>query len=159
MERTLTDLGVEGETMDLFLRLKSFTLTTQMALVLALTQMKDVKGRSQVLDTAVTLDTVDQACFLARSLGMLAHEHATTPLKEIVDGRPIGVTREGRVMVCAAVDYVSWTRRTAEFASRQDLVSRKPVLKVCGALSPTARKEFEVRGWEVVETTPPVDLY
>jgi hypothetical protein len=154
IDKTLTDMGVDRETVDLFLRLKAFTLTSQMALVMALEQMKDVEGRVKVLELAVTLETYDQALFLAASLCMLAREHKATPLKEILDGRPVGVTKDGRVVVCVAADYVCWSQKTADFAGREDLVSRKPALKICGLLSPEARRQMESLGWKLHERVP-----
>lgn len=151
IEKTLTKMGVVQETVDLFLRHKAFTLTVQMAVVMALERMNDVEGRAEVLEFAVTLDSEDQASFLAYSLRMLAREHEATPLKRIMDGRPAGVTRDGRVVVCVAADYLCWTQRTADFVSREDLVARKPVLKLCGAVSAVARRELEGRGWALVE--------
>jgi len=154
IEKTLTDIGVDQETIDLFLRIKSFTLTTQTALVMALDRMKDVEGRDEVIHTAVTLETEDQARFLALGMSLLAREHERAPLASIIDGRPIGKTKKGHVVATMPVDYVSWTEKTAAFTSREDLLALHPRVYIPGKLSPRTRLEMEKAGWEIQEGVP-----
>ena len=151
IETTLRQMGTDQETIDLFLRHKAFTLTTQTALVRALEALGGVDGRAKVIETAVTAENEDQARFLAAGLSLLAREHRERPLAEILDGRPIGRTRDGRVLVTAPVDYVSWTERAATFAPRDDLLSHRPLLLVTGRLSERTRSEMERLGWEIRE--------
>ena len=154
MENSLRAMGVDQETIDLFLRQKHWTLTMQTALVMALEKLSGVEGRAEVLDMAVTADDEDQTRFLAVGLFLLAREHEATPLAEILDGKPIGLTKEGRVVATLPLDYVCWTERVAQFASREDLASRRPEVLIPGRFSHRARRGMEKAGWEIREEVP-----
>ena len=154
IEKTLKEIGVDQETLDLFLRQKYWTLTTQTALVMALVKLKGVEGRVDVLNTAVTAESEDQARFLALGFAMLAREHEKTPVREIVDGRPVGLTRDGRVLATAPVDYVCWTEKAAAFAAREDLQPHQPQVLVTGRLSARTRTEMKKAGWKIREGVP-----
>lgn len=151
IDKSLRDIGVDQETIDLFLRQKYWTLTTQTILVKALEKLSGVDGRAAVLDTAVTADNEDQARFLAVGLSLLAREHESTPLKAIVDGKPIGMTQKGRVVATMPLDYVCWTERVSKFANREDLLPNKPKVLIAGQMSPKAREEMQKLGWEIQE--------
>jgi hypothetical protein len=153
IEKTLRELGVAQETVDHFLRQKFWTLTTQTALAMALEKMPGVEGRAEVLDTAVEAEDEDQARFLAVAFSLLAREHEQEPLAEIVDGRPVGVTRSGRAVAAVPVDFVSWTERVAAFANRDDL--RRPVVILPGRVSERTRAEMTKLGWDIREQAPP----
>jgi hypothetical protein len=154
IEKSLKGMGVDQETVDLFLRQKYWTLTTQTALTLALGKLDGVEGRAEVLDTAVTAEDEDQARFLALGMSLLAREHKDMPLKSIIGGKPIGVSKKGRAIATMPIDYAVWSERVADFAKRDDLQQARPILKVAGRLSPRARTEMEALGWEVHEQAP-----
>lgn len=154
IEKTLGDVGVDQETLDLFLRQKNWTLTTQTILVKALQDLEGVEGRAEVLDTAVTADNEDQARFLALGLALLAREHRSTPFRTLLDGKPTGLLAKGRGVATLPLDYVCWTERVADFARREDLAAHKPSLLVTGRLSPRAKQEMEAAGWTVREGVP-----
>ncbi len=154
MENSLQEMEVAQETIDLFLRQKYWTLTVQTALVLALEKLAGVEGRAEVLETAVTAENEDQTRFLATGLSLLAREHEATPFAAILDGKPIGLTKEGRVVATLPVDYVCWNERVAKFASREDLASHHPKVLIPGLFSSRARSEMESAGWEVSENEP-----
>ena len=151
IEKSLKEMGVDQETTDLFLRQKYWTLTTQVALVKALEKLAGVEGRIEVLDTAVEVESEDQARFLAVGMSLLAREHEATPLASIVGGKPVGMTKDGSAIATVPVDYVSWTEKVAAFANREDLIPHKPRVMVTGKLSPRTREEMAKRGWDVKE--------
>jgi hypothetical protein len=151
MEKSLREMDIDQETIDLFLRQKYWTLTTQTVLVKALEKLKGVDGRKAVLETAVTADNEDQTRFLAVGLFLLAIEHESTPFKAIIDGKPIGMTQKGRIVATMPVDYVSWTERVAKFASREDLLPNTPTVMITGQMSARAREEMQKLGWTVRE--------
>ena len=154
IEKSLREMGVDQDTIDLFLREKYWTLTTQTALVMALTKMDGVAGRAEVLDLAVTAENEDQTRFLAAGLSLLARQHESSPLKAIIEGKPIGITHKDRLIATLPVDYVCWTARTDAFAHREDLLAHHPVAVVTGRFSPRARSEMEKAGWTVREGVP-----
>ncbi len=154
IEKTLQEIGCDQDTIDLFLRQKYWTLTTQTALVMALDKLKGVEGRTEVLDTAVTAETEDQVRFLTAGIAMLARENEKTPVKTIIGGRPVAMTPEGRVVVTAPVDFVTWTEKISEFAHREDLIPYRPVVFLTGIVSFRVRSEMQKAGWEVRERIP-----
>jgi hypothetical protein len=154
IEKSLREMGVDQETIDLFLRQKYWTLTTQTMLVMALEKLQGVEGRADVLDTAVTAENEDQARFLAVGFSLLAREHESTPMKTILGGKPIGITNKGRAVATMPVDFVCWTERVAAFALREDLHPHQPSVHITGRFSARAKQELEKAGWTVREATP-----
>jgi hypothetical protein len=159
IEKSLQEIEVDQETIDLFLRQKYWTLTTQTMLVMALEKLKGVDGRAEVLNTAVTAENEDQTRFLAVGFSLLAREHESTPIKEVVEGKPIGVTSKGHVVATMPVDYVIWSDRVAHFAHREDLLPNKPTVMITGQFSPRARSEFEKAGWNIRENIPVAGVF
>lgn len=151
IETSLEEMGVDQETIDLFLRQRHWTLTTQTMLVRALEQLEGVRGRPTVLDVAVSLEDEEQVRFLTLGMLLLAREHKSTPFMVLLDGKPMGLTHQNRVVAAVAVDYVSWTERMAGFTHRKNLVARRPTLLVTGRLSPRTRAEMQKAGWRTHE--------
>ncbi len=60
---------------------------------------------------------------------------------------PCAVDSNGVLLVAAPVDMLSWTPDVAEFAHRDDLVGRKPVLLLGGGASELTRTGFGALGW------------
>jgi hypothetical protein len=54
------------------------------------------------------------------------------------------------LQVAAPLDFLSWTLDVAEFAHRDDLVGRKPVLLLGGGASERTRTELRALGWTLV---------
>jgi hypothetical protein len=151
IEKTLKTMGVDQATVDHFLRQKYWTLTTQTALVHALERLKDVQGRAAVVDTAISAEDEDQARFLAFGITMLAREHESEALVEILDGKPIGRNKSGRIVATMPLDYVTWNERVENFADREDLGAKDRVVILTGRLSPRAHDEMKKRGWVIRE--------
>ena len=151
MEKSLQTMGVEQSDIDLFLRQKHWTLSTQTILVMALEKLEGVRGRVEVIETAVTAADEDQTRFLALGMSLLAREHAATPLESIVDGKPVGMTANGRVIATFPLDYVCWTERVATFAVRDDLQPNRPIAVITGRFSSQARAGMEKAGWTLRE--------
>jgi hypothetical protein len=76
--------------------------------------------------------------FMAGSVAILA-----TPIARVrVAGTVLGETADGTLVVPAAVDYVSWTERVANFAERPDITGAKARrLWLAGKVSPRTRQE------------------
>jgi hypothetical protein len=154
MEQRLKDLGVEQEPIDRFLRQEWFTDTIRLALVDSLVALGAGPGRPDVIDWALMAHSETQARFMAGSVAILARHHQMAgPISWMrVAGTVLGETAEGAVVVPAAVDYVSWTERVANFAARHELTSAKARrLLLAGTLSPRARQELTARMWTIEE--------
>jgi hypothetical protein len=153
METHLKGLGIAQDQIDRFLRQKSFTHTIRLALVDSLVALGPGPGRPDVIDWALTATSETHARFMAGSMAILARRHQATPITKIgVAGTVLGETADGTVVVPAAVDYVSWTERVANFANRPDLAGAKARhLRLAGKLSPRTRQELLARKWIVEE--------
>ena len=125
IDKQLQGIGVNQETIDLFLRQQHWTLSTRMMLVQALEEMAGVQGRAAVLDTAVTAENEDQARFLARRPVAAGARARRDSLQGLLDGKPIGVTRRN-----AWLSRPAWTTRAgravATFTHRRDLTLATP---------------------------------
>ena len=97
---------------------------------------------------------------VAGSVTILARHHQATPVPKIrVAGTVLGETADGTVVVPAAADYVSWTERIANFASRPDRAGAKAQrLSLAGKLSPRTRQELLTRQWIIEEGVSVVPL-
>jgi hypothetical protein len=153
MDTHLKGLGVAQDPIDRFLRQKSFTHSIRLALVDSLVALGPGPGRPDVIDWALTASSETQARFMAGSVAILARHHQATPITTIrVAGTVLGETADGTVVVPAAVDYVSWTERVANFTNRPDLASAKARrLWLAGKLSPRTRQELLARQWMIEE--------
>src|SRR5262249_22875601 len=117
MDKQLKELGVAQDAIDRFLRQKWFTLTTQIALVEALASLGPGPGRPEVINWALTAESVTQTRFMAGAVGILAdYQKTAAPLRALKVGRIVlGETQAGGLGIPAPVDYVSWTERIANF--------------------------------------------
>jgi len=151
-EAALRAMGVSEASLRALQRSAGFTLSVQTELVHHLESLSSVKGRPAVVALAATAATTDQALFLTRGVRMLAARHAEHPLAEIHGaGTVFGHGADGEIVVPGAVDYVSWTSRTARFAQRADLSAPKREVRLTGHMTPRAKSGFEALGWTVVE--------
>jgi hypothetical protein len=154
-QNKLRDLKVPEHDIKAFMRNKSFPLSVQTAFVENLTHLSGIRGFLAIVTLADTAESEDQARFLADALEMPVRYHQTqTPLVEIIArGTIVGRDRAGVVIVPAEVDYVTWTQRLANFASRTDLTAQKRGVWLSGKMSPRAKENFEALGWVVAERT------
>jgi hypothetical protein len=153
MEKHLKELGVAQDPIDRFLRHPNFTHTIRLALVDSLVALGPGPGRSEVVDWALTAQSETQARFMAGSIAILARHHHATPLTRLrVAGTVLGETADGALVVPAAVDYVSWTERVANFAGRPDIAGANARrLSLAGKVSPRTRQELTARKWTIEE--------
>ena len=153
MDTHLKGLGVAQDPIDRFLRQPSFTHTIRLALVDSLVALGPGPGRTDVVDWALTATSETQARFMAGSVAILARHHQATPITKVrIAGTVLGETADGTVVVPAAVDYISWTERAANFANRPDLAGAKPPrLWIAGKLSPRTRQELLAKNWAIEE--------
>ena len=154
-EKKLEEMHVPAATVKVFIRNQTFPLSVQTAFVEDLGRLSGVPGTIDVVALASTADSEDQARFLADTLDMLATYHQShTPLVQVVArGTVVGRDRAGVIVVPAAVDYASWTKRTSYFANRPDLAAPRRGVWLSGQMSPLAKKNFQALSWAVNERT------
>ncbi len=118
----------------------------------ALTEMKGVQGRADVLAWALSAESADQARFVVLSIRMLARYHReVAPLVRAETPGPLsGRTQDGSHVVVGAVDYMAWTEKLSRSVSHLDEAGAQS-LWVSGRVSPRTRAELTERGWTVHE--------
>lgn len=152
IDRELRALGVPQDNVDRFLRHPAYSLTMQATLQVALSEMKGVEGRVDVLPWALFAESPDHARFVVLSVHRLARYHReVAPLARVETPGPLaGRTRAGELAVVAAVDYLAWTERLSRFASHPDEASARSFW-LSGRVSPRTRAELTARGWAIHE--------
>jgi hypothetical protein len=160
LDQSLQKLGVNEDVADLFIGNRAFTLTEQVAIVLALESMPATANRAAFIKFAVATDNADMAAFRHRQADMYAGYNRK--VKPIVSFEYLGQiaaarTKDGAVVINAPLDHLLWTAEMASFIEQaqqrlgalQGVTSRE--LWVAGTLSPLARSNLEATGWKIQE--------
>jgi len=154
-QNKLKELGVPDQTIRALVNNARFPLSVQTDFVENLSHLSAVPGCADAALLASTIQSEVQARFLTDAVKMLARLHARSGLSRITAVRTVvGFSRGGAIVVPAPVDYVSWTQRIANFASRPDLKGSRKVALLTGQMSPIAKKHFQALGWTVYERVP-----
>jgi hypothetical protein len=151
-ERKLQAMGIEGRPVRDFFRNRWFTPSLQTALIVALEQLPDVRGRDAVITAASGVLGEVRARSLIGSVRMLGQYHRdVSPLSKIRMSGIVAVgSTAGRDLVVATdLDYVWWNAEAAEFAARADLAAKRRTLLVSGIASPRAIEELGHARWGV----------
>jgi hypothetical protein len=149
-ESRLLAMGVSGRITRDFLRNRWFTPSLQTALVVALAKLGNPSGAESVILVASQLQGETRARFLIESVRMLGIYHAKdAPLAKLrMSGLvPVGIAKDGTLVIAAAIDYAYWDKAAAEFAQRNELKGKRRVLLVAGITSEYAAREFAKAGW------------
>jgi hypothetical protein len=156
IEDKLQEIGVEKEEIDALLRHQWYPLSMQAAMARALDSMQGVDGIADIMPLVLSVTYYDQARFVVSTLAMLAKYHATVkPLQALeVHGTIVGSDQDGRLVVTAPADYVSWNEGLETFSTREDFEDRKRYLHLQGEMSKTALEKLERVGWHVEQNSP-----
>jgi hypothetical protein len=124
----------------------------QVVIQAALTEMKGVEGRADVLAWALSAESADQARFVVLSIRMLARYHReVAPVVRAETPGPLGGrTQDGSLAIVGAVDYVAWTENLSRFVSQSDETTARSFW-LAGRVSPRTRAELTQRGWTIHE--------
>jgi hypothetical protein len=162
MNRTnLQQMGVQTGAIDLLMANTHYPPSYQVALVDALGQMNEVSERSIFVKTAALAEDRDMAFFRQRQARMYANYHnKSAPIERFLalGGLAAALDRQGRLVICAPIDYLVWTQSLARFAAgvvahldgRTEIKSRQ--LLISGQFSPTSRTVLEAAGWQLAES-------
>jgi hypothetical protein len=151
-EQKLRAMGIVGRPVRDFFRNRSFTPSLQTALVVALEQLPDVRGRDSVIETATSVRGEARARSLIGAVRMLADYHReATPLTKIRTSGivVIGSTARRDLVVATDLDYLWWNAEAADFAARADLKAKRRTLLMSGKVSARAAEELGHARWEV----------
>lgn len=156
----LLNQGLAPRTVEEFMENTVYSPTQQTLLVTALVSMDTTQDREVLLRLASTAENPDMAVFRQRQAELYADYHKLTSAIERflpLTGPVVGFTREGRVVICAALDYLVWTENLARYVGTLEEqlthiggVSGK-TLWITGSTSPVAREQLGQRGWEIRE--------
>jgi hypothetical protein len=157
----LEGMGIHEDVVDLFMENGTFTPRQQTVIVEALDRMPQTANRGAFIKFAVPTETEDLAFFRQRMAALFAaYDRKVEPVTEFVAlGRFIaGRTKSGAVMLIVPVDYLVWTRNTADVVAALDAqiaaltgVTAKHIW--VDKPSSRSRKELVSRGWNIHENS------
>ncbi len=164
-EKRLKAIGISDEATTAFLANPAFSPFHQTYFVTALEQLGGVEGRTTLLEAAANHAEEElDAIFFTRTAQLLAALHkGDTPLARIstLNGLPVAIAKDRRIVVALEWDYAVWTEATARFcdALRDFATSAKPnpntrdlpvyLLALTGDVSPRLAAELTGRNVQV----------
>jgi hypothetical protein len=132
---------------------EALSVTLRSSIIRSLQALGEIGGRAAVIEIAANLETRRQAEFLDQALRLLVESQQSGRKNfkslEAVGRLPGAIDNAGVLHVPAPVDYLSWTPELAEFAHRDDLLGRKPVLMLAGGATDLSRSELTKLGWTI----------
>src|SRR5271166_4272849 len=154
VQKKLKNMGLSPE------EIAGFTGNTAVPLSLQVTAVKDldalgnIPGRRAAAVDLGSVMTEYQARFIVTSMHMLDQwSQQQSPITRIrAPGVLVARDQNGTTILPAPVDYVSWTRRIAGFATDPNLMAQQNrVLWITGKMTPLARQQLAANGWNVRE--------
>jgi hypothetical protein len=148
----LQRLGVSSASATALLDNGFFTPTLETRFVKGLAGLGGVAGLDRVVALASGAASEVQARFFCRTVEMLSSYHrakGTLTSLTVHAPLPVATTRDGSVVVAAAVDYLPWTARTAKFAGTAPVAPNRVLLST-GPLTVAADRAFKQSGWTVI---------
>ena len=152
----LESYGLSAGEIDQFEHTLILNPTRQNALAEIARSLAGVAGRAELIRHAMTVTSEEEIEVFMRSAALLPALHRAQPLSKILAGLriPAAETTDGRQLIAAGVDAVSWTSEVAgyEKALREALggaVHRD--LWIEGTVTARAQAELTQRGWVVHE--------
>lgn len=153
--QAMESMGVPGSVAAKFASNEALSITLRRSIIRSLQALGDVKGRAAVVTVAADCESRRQAEFLDQALMLIAQRQqsgkAAIAALEVIGRLPGAIDAGGVLNIPAPVDYLSWTPEVAEFARRDDLLGRKPVLLLAGGASTLTRSELAKLGWSVTQ--------
>ena len=152
----LESYGLSDDEIDRFEHTLLLNPTRQNALAEIARSLAGVSGRAELMRHAMTVTSEEEIEVFVRSAALLPALHRAQPLSKILAGLriPAAETTDGRQLIAAGVDAVSWTSEVAgyEKALREALGSAvHRDLWIEGTVTARAQAELIQRGWVVHE--------
>jgi hypothetical protein len=153
-EQAIESMGVAENISRRFASNEALSITLRRSIIRSLQALGEVKNRAAVIEVAANCEERRQVEFLDQALMLLANRQqsgkSAYSALEVVGRLPCAVDSSSVLQVAAPLDFLSWTPDVAEFAHRDDLVGRKPVLLLGGGASERTRTELRALGWTLV---------
>jgi hypothetical protein len=150
----LVAMGMNVDTVELFLNNPSFSPTLSTVLVAALDSMKGVDNRELFIKVALQAGDFDMAKTITKIAVMSAGYHKEiTPFKSFTPMARLtqGVRKDGTRVVLLPTDYIIWNKRVAVAVTSISKEAKESGLElwVVGSLSKQATKELKKQGWKI----------
>lgn len=156
----LLSMGIDEVVANLYIDNSIFSPRQQTLLVDALDRMPTTQNRGAFMQYAIQTSDEDSAFFrqlMAQMyVGYYQHKEQIKRFDSIAN-IPVGVTKSGKMVVAAPIDYLAWTQPAqrifdgfGQYAKSNTTLSGKE-LWLFGKVSPLSRKNLEQQGWRVFE--------
>jgi len=164
--KSLREMGVDKDIAALFVDNDIFTPRQQTAFTIALERLEGVKNKQDFVKFGILAKKQDIAFFRQRMAEMFAAYHNKVEKLDrflsVDDDSPvrginIAVTKTGKAVLVAPLDYLVWTKLIAYVIAEIDetagaipgLTGKE--LWLTGTLTPLARQQIELAGWNVFD--------
>jgi hypothetical protein len=157
--KALRSMGAGEKDTERFLNNDAFSPSQQTAFVLNLKSLNDVANRGAFVRTAGDTSSSEQdAIFCVQTAALMGQiSKGEKPLSRItmLEKFPIGIAKDGTVVVALEWDYAAWTSGAAQFVTdvqklaAQSGPNKKIAVALSGQASPRLREELEKRGLTV----------
>lgn len=155
----LLAMGVDADSIELFLNNPVFTPALETVIVTALEKMEQVANRELFVKICLQASTTDMARVISELAVMAAEYHNhIAPLKKFTPmARLLKATKkDGNTVLLLPIDHLIWTKRTA--ASTADIVQQGMdsgitgfEVWILGTLSEQTRSSLRTMGWQIHE--------
>ena len=153
----LTAMGMNVDTVELFLNNSVFSPALTTVMTAALESMKKVDNRELLIKVALQASTPEMARVITEIAAMSAgyYKHRGQIIKLVPMARIArGEKNDGSAVIFLPVDYLIWSKKVGDtFLSLMEEVkksgSKKVEIWVLGNVSAVARREMEKMGWGI----------
>ena len=164
---TFRAVGASASDTDRILHGGAFTPTQSTTFAVNLKALINVANRGAFVKAAAQKSTTEaDALFCVYTAALMDQIHEKTPMARIVMLRdfPIGIAKDGTIVVALEWDYAAWTSGAAQFTSdlqklaAQSGENKTILVALSGQISPRLREELEKRGITVQDRLVPGPL-
>jgi hypothetical protein len=164
---TFRATGASASDIERILHGGAFTPTQSTTFAVNLKALKGVANRGAFVKVAAQKSTTEaDALFCVHTAALMNQIHEKTPIGRIVMLRdfPIGIAKDGTVVVALQWDYAAWTSGAAGFTNdvqklaAQSGKATNVLVALSGQVSPRLRQELETRGFTVQDRLVPGPL-
>lgn len=150
----LVGMGMNVDTVELFLNNPSFSPALATILVTALDSLKGVANRELFIKVALQASDDVMAKTITKIAAMSAGYHKEiAPLKRFTPMARLtqGVRKDGTRVVVLPTDYIIWNKQVAEVVTSisEEVKEGGLELWVAGSLSKQSEAELKKRGWKI----------
>ena len=153
-QKKLLDMGIDSDTVELYLNNQSFSPTLMTVFVTALESLKGVENRELFVKVSLQASTPDMAKIITEISVMAAGYHkAISPLKGFAPMARVsqGIRKDMTRVLFLPTDYIIWDKRVSEISNtlNSEAKGKGYELWTLGKLSKQATAEFQKLGWKI----------